>query len=129
MNVRRPLTVVAGVVASIALAAGPASAHLCYHKNLNAKAAVGVAGSNGFISFGDIVEFELEGLCSEGVDMLATAGGVTPDTLINAHGVMAGGLGMQGRHNKSIGHVDFDGVFAAIPDAYAACGMEMPPEI
>ena len=62
MNVRRPLTVAAGVVASIALAAGPASAHFCCPKHLNEHAAAGMAGSNGYLTLESLVT-EI-GLCS-----------------------------------------------------------------
>jgi hypothetical protein len=122
MTVRRPLTVLAATVASLALAAGPASAHYCYFKDLTPQAMAGITGSSGFISFADIVAFELPDLCSDGVDVLADAGGVSADTLINAHGLMAGGLEKQGRTNQAIGHLDFEAVIAAVPDAVEVCG-------
>jgi hypothetical protein len=121
MNVRRPLTVLAAGVASLALAAGPASAHFCYHNDLTAQAAAGMAGSKAYVTFGALAA-EFTGLCPAGIDVLADAGGVTTDTLINIHGVMAGGLEKQGKTNKAIAHLDFAAVEAAFGDAAAACG-------
>jgi len=40
--------------------------------------------------------FEFTGLCGAGIEVLADAGGVTTDTLINGHGVMAGGTVRKG---------------------------------
>ncbi|RYU11811.1 hypothetical protein [Nocardioides iriomotensis] len=57
-----------------------------------------------------------------GVQIVADAAGVTPDTLINAHGLMAGGLEKQGRSNKAISHLDLAAIDAATADASAACG-------
>jgi hypothetical protein len=126
MNVRRPLTVVAATVASLSLAAGPASAHYCYHSSLTPQAVAGIGGSNGFMKFGDLAEM-ITGLCPEGVEMLADAAKVSVDTPINAHGLMAGGLEKQGRSNKAISHLDFAAIGAVEPEAYAACGREYPP--
>lgn len=121
MSFRRPLTVLAAAAASLAVAAGPASAHFCYHNNLNANAAAGMLGSNGYATFAELA-LEETGLCPAGIQVLATAAGVTTGTLIKAHGVMAGGLAKQGRENKPIGHLDFAAIEAAFPAAAAACG-------
>lgn len=121
MTFRRPLTILAGAAAALVVAAGPASAHFCYHNDLTPQAAAGMAGSQGYVSFGALAA-EFTGLCPAGIDVLAAAGGVTTDTLINAHGLMAGGLEKQGRSNKAIGHLDFGAVEAAFDDAAAACG-------
>lgn len=121
MHVRRPLTVLATTVASLALAAGPASAHFCYHNDLTPQAAAGMAGSSGYVTFGALASQFLD-LCPAGVQIVADAAGVTPDTLINAHGLMAGGLEKQGRSNKAISHLDFAAIEAATADASAACG-------
>ncbi len=120
MQLRRPLTLVVATVASLALAAGPASAHFCFKTSLNERAAAGMAKSNGWASFGDLA-FEFTGLCPAGIQVLADAGGVSTDTLINAHGLMAGGLVKQGRSNKAISHLDFEAIDAAFPAAMAAC--------
>jgi hypothetical protein len=66
--------------------------------------------------------FEFTGLCDAGIDVLASAGGITGATLINGHGTMAGGTEKKGTGgNPAIGHIDFDAVDAAFPDAIAAC--------
>lgn len=108
-------------VASVALAAGPASAHFCFKENLNDRAAQGMAGSANWVSFGTLA-FEFTGLCPEGIEILAEAGGVTTETLINGHGLMAGGtLKKESSGNKAIGHLDFEGIDAAFPAAAEAC--------
>ena len=68
------------------------------------------------------------GLCEEGGQIVYDAVGGGPDTLIEAHGVRAGGLAKQGRSNKAIGHLDFAAAEAALPDAFAVSGMEMPED-
>jgi hypothetical protein len=55
---------------------GPASAHFCFKTNLNERAAEGQAGSANWVSFHDLV-FEFTGLCDEGIEILAEAGGAT----------------------------------------------------
>lgn len=120
MQLRRLSTVAIATVASLALAAGPASAHFCFKTALNERAAAGIAGSNGWATFGDLA-FQFTGLCPAGIQVLADAGGVSTTTLINAHGVMAGGLVKQGRSNKAISHLDVDAIEAAFPAAEAAC--------
>jgi hypothetical protein len=80
-----------------------------------------MAGSATWISFGDLA-FEFTGLCPAGIEILAEAGGVTTDTLINGHGTMAGGtLRKDSPGNKAIGHLDFAAIDAAEGDAIAAC--------
>jgi hypothetical protein len=120
MLLRRAVTTVVGAVAAVALAAGPASAHFCYKTEVNDKAAAGMAGSANWVTFTDYVSFT--GLCPTGIGMLASAAGVSTDTLINGHGVMAYGAG----GNKSIGHLDFGAMMSALPAAAAACGMPVP---
>ena len=115
MLVRRLSTIAAGAAATVVLTATAASAHFCYFSNPNPNGDAGRAGSNGFVSFGVIAASE--GFCPAGVEILADAAGVTSSTLINAHGVMAGPTD----GNKAISHLDFDALFAAIPDAEAAC--------
>jgi hypothetical protein len=112
-----------GAIAVLALTAGPASAHFCFKTNLNERAAEGQAGSANWVSFHDLA-FEFTGLCDAGIEILAEAGGVTPDTLINGHGTMAGGTLRKGADSgtPSISHLDFEAIDAATPDAIAACG-------
>jgi hypothetical protein len=116
MMLRRILTTSAAVVASLALAAGPASAHFCYKKDVNTKAWVGMYGSNGWLRVGDLAAAEFD-LCDEGIEVFATSLGATPDTLMNAHGLMAGPTG----GNKAIGTLHIDNFEAALGDAFAAC--------
>ncbi len=119
MLLRRVLTTSAAVVASLALAAGPASAHFCYKKDVNTKAWVGMYGSHGWLRVGDLAAAEF-GLCDAGIDAFAAALGGTADTLINAHGLMAGPTG----GNKAIGQLNVANFEAAIEDGFAACGSE-----
>jgi hypothetical protein len=107
------------VTTVLALTAGTASAHFCYFTEANVNAELGRSGSKGFASFGDLAT-EFTGLCPAGVEVLAEAGGVTTSTLINAHGVMAGGT-LGKRSVKPISHLDFDAIDAAFPAAAAAC--------
>lgn len=124
----RALFVGAAAVASLALTAGTASAHFCYKTNENPNAAAGKAGSSNWASFSDLVAINLGPLCDEGVQLLADAAGATPSTLINTHGTMAGGtLKKEEPGTNSISYLNFDGLFAAIPDAFIACGLEPPP--
>ena len=77
------------------------------------------AGSKGFISFGDLAT-EFTGLCPAGVAVLADAAGVSTSTMINAHGVMAGGT--EGKRTiKPISHLNFDAIGAAMGAAEDAC--------
>jgi hypothetical protein len=109
-------------VAAVVFAAGPAQAHFCFKTNLNERAAQGMAGSANWVSFGDLA-FEFTGLCPAGIEILADAGGVTVDTLINSHGTMAGGTLRKGEAagTPSISHLDFEAIDAAFPEAAAAC--------
>ncbi|MPZ62748.1 MAG: hypothetical protein GEU93_15925 [Propionibacteriales bacterium] len=119
---RRIVTTGVATVAALVITAGPASAHFCFKDNLNERAAQGQAGSANWVSFGDLA-FQFTGLCPEGVQVLADAGGVTVDTMINSHGTMAGGTLRKedGGGTKSISHLDFAAIEAATPDAEAAC--------
>jgi hypothetical protein len=81
-----------------------------------------MAGSQGWVSFGDLAA-EITGLCDAGIEILADTAGVTTDTAIKAHGVMAGGTLRKGEDsgNKAISPLDFEAIDAAFPDAVAAC--------
>ena len=119
---RRLATTGIAAAAAVVLGAGPASAHFCFKTNLNERAAQGMAGSSNWVTFHDLA-FEFTGLCDAGIEILAEAGGVTPDTLINSHGTMAGGTLRDGDGGTpSISHLDFAGIEAAEGDAIAACG-------
>ena len=116
MLVRRLSTITAGAAAVVLLSATAASAHFCYFGDPNPNGDAGRAGSQGFVPFG-VIAAEITGLCPAGVQILADAAGVTTDTLINAHGVMAGPTD----GNKAISHLDFAAIDAAGPAAAAAC--------
>ena len=115
MFIRRMSTVAVVAAAVIAFSAAASNAHFCYFTDPNPNGDAGRAGSNGFVSFGVIAASE--GFCPAGVLVLADAVGVTPSTLINAHGLMAGPTG----GNKAIAHLDFAALEAAFGDALAAC--------
>jgi hypothetical protein len=121
-SARRIATAGVATVAAVVLAAAPASAHFCFKTQLNERAAQGMAGSANWVSFEELA-FEFTGLCDEGIAILAEAGGVTTDTLINGHGLMAGGTLKKGEDsgNKAISHLDFESIDAAFPEAAAAC--------
>lgn len=121
-SARRMATAGVATVAAVVLAAAPASAHFCFKTELNERAAQGMAGSANWVSF-ETLAFEFTGLCDEGIAILAEAGGATTDTLINGHGLMAGGTLRKGEDagNKAISHLDFEGIDAAMADAVAAC--------
>lgn len=109
MLVRR-LSIVAGAAATtIALTAGSASAHFCFFDDPNPNGDAGRAGSNGFVTFESLAT-EFTGLCPAGIQVLADAAGVELNTLINAHGVMAGPTD----GNKAISHLDFAALDAAL---------------
>ena len=124
MFVRRLSTVAVGTVAAVALGMGPASAHFCFFADPNENAQAGRAGSSGFFTF-ETITTQFFGLCPEGSQIMADAGGVELDTLINAHGLMAGPTG----GNKAISHLDIGAIEAAAPAAFAACGMEPPADL
>lgn len=105
----------------LALAAGPAQAHFCSVTHMTPQAMAGAGGSNGFAPFG-VLAAEITGLCPAGVEVLAEAAGVTMDTPINLHAVMAGGAAAKGKTAPGISHLDFAAIEAATPDAIAACG-------
>jgi hypothetical protein len=124
MRIRRRITTVAvGTVAALSLGVGSASAHYCFFNDPNPNAQQGRAGSQGFFTF-ETITSQFLGLCPEGGQILADAGGVSMDTLINAHGLMAGPTG----GNKAISHLDFGAVLPAGPEAFAACGMDLPDD-
>jgi hypothetical protein len=128
---RRAAIIGVATAASLALAASPASAHFCFKTNLNETAAAGMAGSENWVAFGDLAAQFLPGLCEEGIELLATAGGVTPDTLINTHATMAGGTLRKGEDagTPSISYLNFEALDAAVPDAYEACGLPVPTDL
>ena len=108
-------------ITALVLAAGPAQAHFCFKTQLEERAAEGMAGSANWMTFADLAA-EITGLCPDGVEILADAGGVTMDTLINTHGTMAGGtLRKEDPGTPAISHLDFEGIDAAFGDAIAAC--------
>ena len=121
MIVRRLMTVAVATGATIALAAGPASAHFCYKIEQNANSAAGKAGSSGWATFAELAAQET-GLCPAGIAVLADAAGVSVDTTIKTSGVMAGGTLKKedGGGNPAIDHLDFEAIEAAIPDAVEA---------
>ena len=120
-HARRIGTATIATVAAVVLAAAPASAHFCFKTELNERAAQGMAGSNNWVPF-EVLAFEFTGLCDAGIEVLAEAGGVTTDTLINGHGLMAGGtLRKAESGNKAISHLDFEAIDAATGEAIAAC--------
>jgi hypothetical protein len=122
MLVRR-LSIVSGLAAAtVALSAGGAFAHECYFTNPNPNAQAGRAGTPAFMSFHDMA-YQFTGLCDDGIAFAAEAAGITPDTLINTKGMMAGPTD----GNKAIQHLNFGALDAALPTAYGMCGMEMPP--
>lgn len=117
---RRVVTAGVAGVAVLAMGASSASAHFCYFTEPNIKAQLGRAGSNGFISFGDLATL-ITGVCPAGAEVFADAAGVTTDTLINAHGLMAGGALRSGKDVKPISHLDIAAIEAVAEDAFAAC--------
>ncbi|UUZ58911.1 hypothetical protein [Nocardioides sp. B-3] len=80
----------------------------------------GASSSNGFASF-HVLAFEFTGLCPAGIRVLADAAGISVDTPINLHAVMAGGAEFRGKDARGISHLDFEAIDAAFPDAIAAC--------
>jgi hypothetical protein len=119
---RRALTTSVATAAIFAFGVGQANAHFCFKTELNARAAQGMAGSANWVSFSDLA-FQITGLCPEGIEILADAAGATTSTLINGHGLMAGGTLKKGPDagNKAISHLDFEGIDAATPAAEEAC--------
>jgi hypothetical protein len=122
MFVRR-LAIVAGTAAAaVALSTGSAFAHECYFTNPNPHADAGRSQTPAFMSFYDMAFAETEGaLCDDGIAVVADALGITPDTLINVRGMMAGPT----EGNKAIQHLNFGLIddklmgraFGACPDA------------
>ncbi len=120
MFVRRISTIAIGIAAAAALGLGPASAHFCYVNNMTPQGMAGAGNSNGFASFHDLA-FEFTGLCDDGIQVLADAAGISVDTPINMHAVMASGAEFRGKDARGISHLDFEAIDAAFPDAVAAC--------
>lgn len=117
MLLRRTATVAIATVAAFALSTGAANAHFCFNKNAVQQGAQGMANSQGFVSFYDLAK-EFTGLCDDGIQILADAGGVETWTAINARTVMAQGSGGK---SQGISYLDFDAIDAAFPDAIDAC--------
>ena len=120
MFVRRLSTIGVGTVAAVALGLGPASAHFCYINNMTPQAMAGASNSKGFVSFHDLAS-EFTGLCDAGIQVLAGAAGISVETPINLHAVMAGGAEGKGKDARGISHLDFEAIDAAFPNADAAC--------
>ncbi|MER6975317.1 hypothetical protein ABT304_29940 [Nocardioides sp. NPDC000445] len=117
MLVRRITTVAVATIAALAMSTGAANAHFCFNERAVQQGAQGMADSEGFVTFHDLAA-EFTGLCDAGIEVLADAAGIETWTAINVRTVMA-----QGADGKSqgIGHLDFDAIDAAFPDAVAAC--------
>jgi hypothetical protein len=80
----------------------------------------GASKSNGFVSFHDLA-FQFTGLCDAGIRVLAGAAGISVETPINVHAVMAGGAEFRGKDARGISHLDFEAIDAALPNAVVAC--------
>ena len=120
MFVRRIFTISVGTLAAVALGLGPASAHFCYVNNMTPQAMAGASNSSGFVSFHDLA-FQFTGLCDAGLQVLADAAGISIQTPINLHAVMASGAEFRGKDARGIRHLDFEAIDAAFPDAIVAC--------
>jgi hypothetical protein len=120
MFVRRISTIAIGTAVAVALGLGPAGAHFCYVNHMTPQGMAGASHSHGFSSFHDLA-FEFTGLCDAGIQVLADAAGISVDTPINVHAVMASGAELQGNDARGISHLDFDAIDAAFADAVAAC--------
>jgi len=120
MFVRRLSTISVGTVTAVALGLGPASAHFCYLNNMTPQAMAGASNSNGFVSFHDLA-FQFTGLCAAAIRVLAGAAGISVETPINLHAVMAGGAESRGKDARGISHLDFEAIDAAFPNGVAAC--------
>ena len=118
MRLIRSAGAVAGALATIALAAGPASAHHCYNAKAVEQGLMGMASSHGFATFYDEA-LEFTGLCDAGIQVLADAAGVELWTPINDHATMASGS--DGK-SQGITYLDIDAIDAAVPAAIAASG-------
>lgn len=117
-----PVSIVAGAAATVVgLSTGSAFAHECYFTNPNPHADARRAGTSAFLSFHDLA-YAYPGWCDAGIDQLAEAAGVGPDTLINTQGTMAGPTD----GNKAIRHLDFAAIDAATPGAFETCGTGLP---
>ncbi len=108
-------TASAGVL--LVAGAGSAFAHECFNAKRSANGNAGAAGSAGWNTFAEDAAFFFPGLCAAGVEILADAAGVTPETPVLAHATMASGVG----GNSAIHYLDLDSLFAAVPSAMAAC--------
>lgn len=119
---RRLITTGIAAVGAVALVAGPASAHFCFKTELNERAAARMAESANWVTF-HALAFQFTGLCDAGIEVLADAGGVSVDTLINTHGTMAGGTLRKGADSgtPAISHLDFEAIEGATEEAIAAC--------
>jgi hypothetical protein len=114
----RSAGVIAGALAAVALAAGPASAHHCYNAHAVEQGLQGMGSSQAFATFYEEA-LEFTGLCDAGIQVLADAAGVELWTPINEKATMASGSdGM----SQGISYLDIDAIEAAVPDAIAACG-------
>jgi hypothetical protein len=125
---RRVVLTTTATTGIIVLTATSASAHFCYKRDVNPKAAAGMSKSQTWMPLGAIIEMRVPGLCTAGADHIATAFGATTATLINTSGTMAWGNVKQGKSNPAIGHLDFPdteaGFVALIGAAYALCPAE-----
>jgi hypothetical protein len=121
MFLRRLTIVAAATGAALVASTSPALAHYCFFNDPNVNADANRAGASAFVTFSEYTDFT--GLCDDGKTILADAGGVRLDTLLNVRGSMAGG---REAGTRAIGHLDFGSLIAAGPAAFAACDMDVP---
>ncbi len=124
-SLRRVGTVTVATGTILVMAAGPAMAHFCYNTKRSEQGNRAAAGSNGWQSFADAVRMHLPpASCPAGIQLLATAAGVTPTTLILEHSTLAQGTFRHkpsGPGNAAVSYLDFAALEAAIPQAIGAC--------
>jgi hypothetical protein len=118
MFARRLSIITGATTAAVLLSSGAALAHGCYFTNPNPNADANRAHTKAFMSFTDMAHmFIAPDFCAEGIEILAEAAGITPETMINGRGMMAGGSG----GNKAIQHMDFAGLEANMQLAMDTC--------
>ena len=123
-SIRRFAVTAAATGGLLVAAAAPALAHECYNTQRSATGNAAAAGSNGWATFAsEVAEFIPPASCPAGVQLLAAAAGITPDTLILQHATMASGTANSphGPGTPAISYLNFGALDAAVPDAIAAC--------
>jgi hypothetical protein len=127
MFVRRLAIVAGAAAAAVALSTGSAFAHECYFTNPNPNADAGRSHTPAFMSFHDmavgyIMEVTGQEMCDDGIAYLAGVAGITPDTLINARGMMAGPTD----GNKAIHHADLEAITDdEVSNAFIVCASSL----